>query len=345
MLKELGIAPDVVGARSATWCHRRDGDTDIYFVAADRLSSLDANLRFRATGRPEFWDPVTGASKRVAVYDQDAAGTTIPIQLPAAGSVFVVFHPGEGAPAWDRILVKGQPWLDATDRFRVDTAEPFPHFGLSRDVPLQPWIEPAPLVGEVLGLGRQFLAWNDGEHVFSRRGAEPVTRKVTGTRSIPLSRGWSLSFPAGWDAPALIDMGEVKPWSELEDKAARHFSGSATYRTRFALDAVGDGERAWLDLGRVGDIAVVRVNGEVAATLWTAPFRVDITAHVRPGDNELEVEVTNTWRNRLAYDAGLPGNQQKTWTLRAPEADAPVELAGLAGPVLVRIGQVVSAAE
>ena len=34
-LVKLGIEQDVAGARSATWIHRRDGETDIYFVAAD----------------------------------------------------------------------------------------------------------------------------------------------------------------------------------------------------------------------------------------------------------------------------------------------------------------------
>ena len=96
----------------------------------------------------------------------------------------------------------------------------------------QAWIEPAPLLAELLPGARQFVAWNDGEFEFNRQGSEPVSRKVTGTRSIPLKEGWSLSFPAGWDAPAALDLGELKPWSALEDKATRHFSGSA----RFASD-------------------------------------------------------------------------------------------------------------
>jgi hypothetical protein len=230
--------------------------------------------------------------------------------------------------------------LDATDATRVDTAEPFPHFGLPRNVPLQPWVKPPPLVGEVLEGGRRFLAWNDGDYQFRRGQERAVPAKATGTRIIPLERGWRLSFPEGWDVPASTELGEIKPWSELEDEATRHFSGSAIYHTRVPLDALQSDERVWLDLGRVGDIAEVRVNGQKVTVLWAAPFRVDITRQVSPGDNAIEIEVTNTWHNRLAYDAGLPEAQRKTWTYAGPNADAPVEFAGLGGPVRLRVGKI-----
>jgi hypothetical protein len=215
---------------------------------------------------------------------------------------------------------------------------------LTRDVELQPWIEPAPLLGDFLPGARQFVAWTDGEYQFTRPGSPPVSRKVTGTRSIPLKAGWSLSFPAGWDAPAALDLGELKPWSALEDKATRHFSGSATYRTTLRLEAPQADERVWLDLGRVADIAEVRINGRKVAVLWAAPFRADITALAQAGDNEIEIEITNTWHNRLAYDASLPAAERKTWTISGPKTNAPVKLAGLVGPVQVRVGKLVDLA-
>jgi hypothetical protein len=53
------------------------------------------------------------------------------------------------------------------------------------------------------------------------------------------------------------------------------------------------------------------------------------------------VKVTNTWFNRLAYDAALPEAQRRTWTIRGPAANAPLEPAGLIGPVVLRIGRTV----
>jgi hypothetical protein len=45
------------------------------------------------------------------------------------------------------------------------------------------------------------------------------------------------------------------------------------------------------------------------------------------------VEVTSTWFNRLAYDAGLPEDKRKTWTISGPEKGSPLRESGLIGPV------------
>ena len=125
-LADLGIPPDVSGARSAVWNHRRLGDMDLYFVAADRASNLDANLLFRAKGRPNFGTRFSGRASRLVVYHQDERGSTIPMQLPAAGSAFVVFHPEEASPTYTGVTLNGATLLDAKDTTRIDTAEPFP---------------------------------------------------------------------------------------------------------------------------------------------------------------------------------------------------------------------------
>jgi hypothetical protein len=107
------------------------------------------------------------------------------------------------------------------------------------------------------------------------------------------------------------------------------------------LDTVAPDARFLLDLGRVAVSAEISVNGKPAATLWAAPFRVDITPYVTPGTNHLTVKVTNPWFNRLAYDATLPEARRKTWTINGPGKGTPLQPAGLIGPVVVRQGQVV----
>ena len=57
--------------------------------------------------------------------------------------------------------------------------------------------------------------------------------------------------------------------------------------------------RVYLNLGKVCDLATVRVNGIDCGTIWTVPYRADITAALKKGVNELEIEVTNTWANAL----------------------------------------------
>ena len=148
-----------------------------------------------------------------------------------------------------------------------------------------------------------------------------------------LSR-WTLSFPAGWGAPESINLERLVSWTDLPiGREGRHYSGVATYRTSF----VGiKGEDVVLDLGEVEFVADVFVNGRKVRTMWAPPYRCGIGDFIVDGKNELRVDVTSTWFNRLAYDAGLPENERKTWTISAPKADASPKPAGLIGPVTLR---------
>lgn len=61
-----------------------------------------------------------------------------------------------------------------------------------------------------------------------------------------------------------------------------------------------------------------------------------MTAAVRKGVNSLKVRVTDTWFNRLVYDAGLPEAKRRTWTIAGPRRDAPLRDSGLIGPVRIK---------
>ena len=61
-----------------------------------------------------------------------------------------------------------------------------------------------------------------------------------------------------------------------------------------------------LQLGQVKHVAEVHLNGQPLGIVWTAPWSVDLTDAVVAGTNELRIQVTNVWVNRLIGDAGLP---------------------------------------
>ena len=89
-------------------------------------------------------------------------------------------------------------------------------------------------------------------------------------------------------------------WSKEEDEKIRYYSGTAIYQAAFRWKGKQkDGQRVYLNLGEVCNLATVRVNGVDCGTVWTAPFRADITPALKKGTNVLEIEVTNTWANAL----------------------------------------------
>ena len=60
-----------------------------------------------------------------------------------------------------------------------------------------------------------------------------------------------------------------------------------------------------LDMGQVGDIAEVLLDGCTAALRLWAPYRVRLGCRLGPGEHQLEIRVTNTMAN--AYEgAQLP---------------------------------------
>jgi hypothetical protein len=151
--------------------------------------------------------------------------------------------------------------------------------------------------------------------------------------ALKLGATWSVSFDTSLFGPGQpVEFETLADWSTHADPAIRHYSGTAHYRQHFEWD--GEDENLWLDLGDVKNIAVVRINGNTCGTVWTPPNRVEVTNALRPGKNELEIAVTNTWANRLIGDASVPAENRVTW-MTAPylTADAKLLPAGLLGPV------------
>jgi hypothetical protein len=174
-----------------------------------------------------------------------------------------------------------------------------------------------------------FILFRNPAKAASATIAAKPTRQVA-----TLSSPWTVSFQPGRGAPAKIAMPTLTSLENSADKGVRYFSGMATYDTHFALPkGVKPGAPLWIDLGKIGDLAEVRVNGQSAGTTWFAPYRLDIGKLVKAGNNELEIKVANLWVNRLIGDQ-QPGAEKITFTA-APtyKPDAPLRPSGLIGPV------------
>jgi hypothetical protein len=162
--------------------------------------------------------------------------------------------------------------------------------------------------------GLETWASKTGEWTLTMKSGQTVRVKAANVPApIDVTGEWEVTFPVKGSAKrAQMPAGS---WTDQRDEDVKYFSGTATYKKAFVLpvEQKATGKRLHLDLGDVRNLARVRLNGQNLGVLWKAPYVVDITREAVPGPNELEIEVTNTWDNRLAGDAGKPREQRTTF--------------------------------
>ncbi len=148
-----------------------------------------------------------------------------------------------------------------------------------------------------------------------------------------LAGPWTVHFDPKWGGPASATFDDLVSWTARPEPGIKYYSGTAVYEKTFTAPDTKNG-KLWLDLGSVHEIAEVKVNGQSCGILWCPPWRADITAAVKPGPNQLQIEVVNFWPNRIIGDASQPAAQRFTRTnIRRLTAKTPLEPAGLFGPL------------
>jgi hypothetical protein len=225
-----GVEPDILVPDGIAWTHRRDGETDIYFISNQEDYSREMDVSFRVSGKSPFcWYPLDGSVVN-PTWNEENNRTSAQFALPPSGSVFVIF---------EKVV--------STSVFDVKPTE--------------------------------------------------ILSSVT-----ELTAKWDIHFTNN-DIKMTSDT--LFDWSKHADSSISNYSGTTIYKTTFFTDNISD--RILLDLGKVYNLATVRVNGEDCGTLWTSPFQTDISGAVKKGLNKLEIEVTNTWANAIkASDKGIP---------------------------------------
>ncbi len=154
----------------------------------------------------------------------------------------------------------------------------------------------------------------------------------------PIDGSWTVAFDPKWGGPAEATFDALTDWSQNSDPQIRYYSGAAIYRKKFTLADLSAKERSelYLDLGDVRELAEVKVNGQSCGVSWAPPFRVDISRALKPGANDLEIEVVNFWPNRIIGDSSLPKEKQLTRTnIRKLTSQTSLMRSGLFGPVQI----------
>jgi hypothetical protein len=149
---------------------------------------------------------------------------------------------------------------------------------------------------------------------------------------------WEVNFSDPFEKTFATRFEKLTDWSKSDDDRIRYFSGTAVYQTQVVMEEAFAGAEIWMNLGDVQAIAGVRINGEDAGVVWTAPWRLNVSEFLTIGNNTVEIEVANTWLNRLKGDALLGPDKRKSWmALDVLNPEDPLQASGLLGPVILEI--------
>ena len=305
-----------------TFMHRKWRDSDLFFVTnvQDQASNLPVTFRVDEAV-PWEWDPYTAEISRVHEYSEKENGIQIPLRLAPYESTFIVFEPGTD-----------------TTHIEKSTLNAITHASSEK------------IVGQtgINGLHRITTAGTPNEEHTVQIDGIPAPFVIGGE--------WALELE-GRDFPKLQKrVDELDSWTD--DPATRHFSGTGIYTIEFDLPRgyIADDLRLELDLGKVGNIADVELNGKPVGVQWIRGQTFDVTDALRAGQNRLVVRVTNTLINRVSgikepppvpdelvplYGQGSPAGLSGA---RGAFGFEPLPPSGLLGPVKIDAQKVVTIA-
>jgi hypothetical protein len=311
ILSARGIGPDFYTYKPKNahldFIHRKTPDADIFFVRNKRMSTEIVNAHFRVTDRsPEIWSPDTGTILQQPVYKQWPKRTTVPLQLEPMGSFFVVFR----KPVSQTHLVSLDPGINAA---------------------------------AVTDKQIKVTAFENDSYVIRTSNDRLIEIEIDKIPSaLQLTGPWKVDFDKGWGAPESVIFNKLKSWTEHANPGIRNYSGTAAYKKNFRIPRswFAKDKKIYLDLGHLWSLGEVKLNGQPLGIVWKPPYRIDITEAARPGQNNLEIEIINTWANRLVGDAHLPPDKRYcrtnitySGTPGKPWKDIPLRPSGLFGPV------------
>jgi alpha-L-rhamnosidase len=162
-----------------------------------------------------------------------------------------------------------------------------------------------------------------------------------------ITGAWTVQFDSQWfyptdgligdQAKGLMTFDKLEDWTQRPEQAVKYYSGTAVYKKAFGIQesVSSSGKGLFLDLGTVKETAKVKLNGKDLGVVWCHPWRVEITGAIKPGENQLEIEVVNLWPNRLIGDTTLTEAQRRTRTNKTTDPKGKLLPSGLLGPVQI----------
>jgi hypothetical protein len=135
-----------------------------------------------------------------------------------------------------------------------------------------------------------------------------------------------------------MEISELKPLTDFEEEEIKYFAGTANYSIKFAIPEGFnfEGHSIQLDVGNIEAIAEITLNGQKLGIAWLPGMSFDVTGMLQD-ENQLEVVLTTTFRNRIIGDYREFGELRNVWTSAPVEnylsAETELKPTGLIGPL------------
>jgi hypothetical protein len=227
--------------------------------------------------------------------------------------------------------------INATPKFRVKDLQPELWDAITGETRVLPSFEQT---GNLTTVPLQ-LAPQESMFIVFRKPGKPAKNSLSVYDNFPkpetiaeFSSPWSVNFNSdnihrGPSEPVTFE--KLTDWSQNENEQIRFYSGAAVYKNTFKITS-STPSQIYLDLDKVAQMAKVKINGQYAGGLWTEPYRLNITNFVRKGENTVEIEVVNTWKNRMIGDANLPEEERIVQAATAKmRPNKPLQESGIIG--------------
>ena len=299
---KLNINPDFsyIGSSKSSnvqFIHKRLGQQDVYFISNQNDYPEELICTFRVHGKaPEIWNPENGTTQKLGIYKLSSNETTLPVRLEGKGSVFVVFSKKSENPvvSLSRNNVSLFPVFNQHSSFAQT-----PNYFISEDS------------------AKQWTLSKSGVYDFQ---LDDCTKHSLNVPAIPsdliLYGKWMVSFQKGRNAPEKVEFDSLIALNNHLNPQIKYFSGIATYTKEINLSIpfFEQEKELILELGELHDMASVKINGRELGVVWIKPYQINLTKVLKPGNNIIEIEIANSWANRIIGDLQLPKNDRITWS-------------------------------
>jgi hypothetical protein len=318
--------------------YRRKGNTHLFFVVNTTNQSQQFTASFNVKGlQPELWQAEDATITTAPVWEEKAGRTSVWLNLKSQQTLFVVFK--------EKTVIN-----DHVTKVNSDNLASL-QVGVNSKKQTKMFTENASTISVTYASGKE-----------NKFNTQPALATL-------LNSGWNVAFHPKLNTPFTIKMDTLVDFSKHRDDKVKYFAGTATYtcNLNIASKDVNTNKKWILDLGTVNDMVEVTINHKKVGTLWYPPFTIDVSPFMQSGNNEIQIDVTNNWVNRLIGDEQEPadfewgsdrgdrGHAMKAypdWFIKnqpRPSSgrksfsiwyynrkDSPLQPAGLVGPVLLK---------